>query len=95
MSARMFEVFAGLSSKISENNKQLLQTVEAIKVTYLDLKDNMLNLEESPVGIEGGISTSDQGVISMGTRGLIEEIAARKRKKIEDSNIEDAQEIEE
>ena len=38
---RMFEVFSGLSKTIAEINKQLLGTVEAIKSTYKDIKNDI------------------------------------------------------
>jgi hypothetical protein len=37
---RMFEVFSGMSKTIGELNKQLIQTVEAIKQTYKGLKED-------------------------------------------------------
>jgi len=93
MAARMFEVFSGLAKTISENNKQLLQTVEAIKITYLDLKDNIMNNNDMPIGIEGGVSRDDQGIISLGSRDLIEQAQARKKKRLDEKNITDIEEI--
>ena len=41
VNARMFEVFAGMSKTIGELNKQLIQTVEAIKETYKTFKNDV------------------------------------------------------
>jgi len=69
---RMFEVFGGLSKIISENNKQLLQTVEAIKTTYLDLRENIAQMNDQKQ-IGSGIVENNKGFITTGTRELIEE----------------------
>jgi len=82
MQARMFEVFSGLAKTISENNKQLLQTVEAIKLTYLDLKDNILAMtDERPIGIAGGVQRTESGVISLGSRDMISQSNERKKER--------------
>lgn len=94
-SARMFEVFGTLGKTISENNKQLLQTVEAIKLTYQDLSDNVLNItDEGPKQIgDGGLTRNDNGIISMGTKDLIQQAQELKRKKrlqdAEDAKVEE------
>jgi len=98
MAARMFEVFTGLSKTISENNKQLLQTVEAIKITYLDLKDNIMQLSETPTGISPGVSRTDQGIIALGSRDLITQANDRKKERLKAAHgnnieIQDIQDI--
>lgn len=96
---RMFEVFSGLSKIISENNKQLLQTVEAIKMTYLDLKDNILTMnDERPLGLEGGLVKTEEGTLSLGSRELIKNSVERKRLKLTEKTddpdaFEDVEEI--
>lgn len=99
LAARMFEVFSGLSKTISENNKQLLQTVEAIKLTYLDLKDNIINNnQDTKLGIAQGVQETEQGVISLGSRDIINQATERKKErarknKQDNDNIQDAEEV--
>jgi len=98
LAARMWEVFSGLAKTISENNKQLLQTVEAIKLTYLDLKDNIISTQDLQLGINSGIQQTEQGTISLGSRDLINQATERKKLRAKnniDSNNEDIQDAEE
>lgn len=92
-SARMYEVFGQLSKAIAENNKQLLQTVEALKVTYLDIKENIIQFKESTqLALGNGTShTADDGsTVSMSTRDLIEKANERKKKRLQaKEDIED------
>lgn len=94
---RMFEVFGNLSKTIGDLNKQLLQTVEAIKLTYKDVKgdinDKMEELKAIGPG-QSGVFRSDKGLVSMGTKELIRE-AKKMKNRYNDSDIEDAKEINE
>jgi hypothetical protein len=92
---RMYEVFGNLSKTIADLNKQLLQTVEAIKMTYrdvkVDIRDKMEELKAIGPG-ESGIMRNSQGLVTMGTKELIKE--ARKLKNEDNSvNIQDVNEI--
>ena len=94
---RMYEVFSGLSKTIADLNKQLLQTVEAIKVTYLDIKDNIRqNNNELKSISDGGMMRNEKGLVAMGTKDLIKQTKALKAKQngYKNDDIEDAQEIE-
>ncbi len=95
---RMYEVFSGLSKTIADINKQLLQTVEAIKVTYIDLKDNINRKKEELHALgEGNLSRNEKGLVSHGTKDLIKQTKQRKAEKIKNKNnnndIEDVEEI--
>jgi hypothetical protein len=92
---RMFEVFGNLSKTIGDLNKQLLQTVEAIKLTYRDVKGDIRERMEELKAIgpgESGIMRNSKGLVAMGTKELIKE--ARKLKNQDSSdNIQDITEI--
>lgn len=78
---RMYEVFSTLGKVISENNKQLLQTVEAIKETYINMRNNIIERNDSVKALP----PSDTPImISMGSRDLINEA---KRLKLEARNL--------
>ena len=85
---RMFEVFGQLSKTIGELNKQLLQTVEAIKMTYRDLKDDVREKNQSMALGEGNLQRNDKGIIALGTKELIRET---KKLKMAQQNIEDVE----
>jgi hypothetical protein len=92
---RMFEVFGNLSKTIADLNKQLLQTIEAIKLTYKDVRGDIRERMDELKAIgpgESGIMRNGKGLVTMGTKELIKE--ARKLKMTGNSNIEDAQELE-
>jgi len=97
---RMFEVFGNLSKTIGELNKQLLQTIEAIKLTYKDVKGDIKEKMQEIKAIgpnESGIMRNSNGIVTMGTKELIKEV--KKLKTIDPSNenienIEDAKEVE-
>lgn len=83
MHPRMFEVFSGLSKTIAEINKQLLGTVEAIKITYKDAKSDIQEkktdaLGESSRNSRGMIEQGDGGVLTMGTKDLINTVKKHK-----------------
>jgi len=94
MHPRMFEVFGQLSKTISEINKQLLQTVEALKVTYKDVKADIREKETEALGPrrdqQGMITQGDGGVVSLGTKELINNM---KRPKQTPPDIQDTEEI--
>ena len=86
---RMFEVFGTLTKTIGELNKQLLQTVEAIKVTYRDLKMDIREKTQDMAALEGGsLNRNNKGLIALGTKELIKETkklkAAQNGQEIED-----------
>lgn len=93
---RMFEVFGNLSKTIGELNKQLLQTVEAIKMTYRDVKGDIREKEEELKAIgphESGIMRNKDGIVAMGTKELINET---KRLKAEQRiGVQDVEELKE
>ena len=86
---RMFEVFSGLSKTIAEINKQLLGTVEAIKSTYKDIKSDIREKETDALGSHrennGIITQGDGGVVTMGTKELINQIKRQPRENIKDT----------
>ena len=92
---RMFEVFSGLSKTIAEINKQLLGTVEAIKSTYKEIKSDIREKQTDALGprqdATGMITQGDGGVVTMGTKELINKMKDRKQTK--DKNILDAEEL--
>ncbi len=98
MHPRMFEVFSGMSRTISDINKQLLATVEAIKITYKDVKADILEKDNEALNAAGNEFTalpgSHGGTISMGTKELISNMKKRPPKTVIDSdNIQDVDEI--
>jgi hypothetical protein len=93
---RMFEVFGQLSKTIGELNKQLLQTVEAIKSTYKDAKFDIREKEEDLKAIgpgQNGITRNAKGIIALGTKELINE--TKKLKAGIENKVEDAQIVKE
>jgi hypothetical protein len=95
MHPRMFEVFGGLSKTIADINKQLLGTVEAIKMTYKDVKNDIKEQQTEALGggnsMGGMIEQGDGGVVSMGTKELINSM--KKRPKPEADPIQDVEEV--
>ena len=72
---RMYEVFSGLTKTIGDMNKQLLQTVEAIKSTYKDLRYDFQEIQEDKnKQIEGGVSLNAKGLVTVGTKDLIKQV---------------------
>lgn len=93
---RMFEVFGNLSKTIGDLNKQLLQTVEAIKMTYKDVKGDIREKAEEMKAIGSGESSvfrNKDGIVAMGTKELIKE--AQKMKASQRDDIQDVDEVEE
>ena len=97
---RMFEVFGNMSKTIGELNKQLIQTVEAMKITYKDLKGDIREKQEELQAIgqgDGGMVRNQHGIVSMGTKGLIKEAKKAKMaaREGESDDIQDIEEIKE
>jgi hypothetical protein len=92
---RNFEVFGQLSKTIGDLNKQLLQTVEAIKSTYKDIRFDVKEKENELRAIgpgQNGMVRNDRGIVALGTKELIKE--TKKLKSISNGQvIEDIQEI--
>ncbi len=78
VNARMFEVFTGRSKAIGELNKQLIQTVEALKETYKSFREDVKEKRTEALGPQAGpkgmITTGDGGVITRGTKELINRV---------------------
>ena len=96
MHPRMFEVFGGLSKTIAEINKQLIGTVEALKLTYKDVKNDIREQQTEALGATqhapgGMITQGDGGVVSMGTGDLLRH--AKKGKKNPPEDIIDVEEV--
>ena len=91
---RMYEVFANLGKVISEDNKQLIQTVEALKETYITLRQNIDYRNEEVKQISGGVQDDGTGgLITMGSRDMIDEakklkLLSKKAEKIDIMDIE-------
>lgn len=93
---RNFEVFGQLSKTIGDLNKQLLQTVEAIKSTYKDIKFDVKEKENELRAIgpgQNGMVRNDRGIVSLGTKELIKE--TKKLKFQNEQAIQDIQPVEE
>ena len=97
--ARMYEVFATLTKVIGDLNKQLLQTIEAIKMTYKDIKLDIEDKQQELKAIgpnESGLTRNKDGIVAMGTKELIKETKRLKMmQNIEFNNneISDVQEV--
>lgn len=90
MHPRMFEVFGQLSKTIGDLNKQLLQTVEAIKVTYRDLKQDIRERNQDMAAIgQGSLIKNEKGIIALGTKELINETKKLKAAQNGAIDIED------
>lgn len=78
INARMFEVFAGMSKTIGELNKQLIQTVEAIKETYKTFKEDVKEKRTEALGPGQGptgmLTSGDGSVVTRGTKELINNV---------------------
>ena len=89
---RMFEVFGQLSKTIGELNKQLLQTVEAIKITYRDLKEDIREKNQDLAALGEGLIKNERGIIAFGTKELIKE--TKKLKAAQNNKNKNIQDIE-
>jgi len=91
---RMYEVFGQLAKVIGELNKQLLQTCEALKETYKtfkqDVKDQRTEALGPSMGQNGMLTTGDGGVVTRGTKELINRVKEVKNQRNNNlNNIED------
>lgn len=90
MHPRMFEVFGQLSKTIGDLNKQLLQTVEAIKITYRDLKQDIREKNQDMAALgTGGLVKNEKGILALGTKELIRETKKLKAAQSGAIDIED------
>ena len=82
--ARYFEVFGQLSKIIGELNKQTLATVEAIKMTYKDVKNDIKEKEfdSLPKNRTQMLTSGDGSIIALGSKDLIKK--AKSNRAIED-----------
>ena len=94
---RMYEVFSTLGKTISDNNKQLLQTVEAIKETYVTLRQNIVERNDDIKQLSMGVQdTPDGGLLTVGSRDLIDDakrLRLLNRKIKEEKEIQDIEEV--
>jgi hypothetical protein len=86
---RMYEVYTGMSKAIGDLNKQLLQTVEAIRSTYKGFKEDVQEKRTEALGpamnnSTGMLTTGDGSVVTRGTKELINRV---KQAKFENNNI--------
>ena len=86
---KMFDSFTQLSKTIGELNKQLLGTVEAIKSTYKEIKNDIREKQTDALGAhhdrDGMITQGDGGVVTLGTKELINHAKRNPRKDIQDA----------
>lgn len=85
---RMYEVFSGLTKTIADMNKQLLQTVEAIKSTYKDLRYDFQEMQEESKQLSDGISLNAKGLVTVGTKDLINKVKLL-RHPVNENNVTD------
>ena len=100
---RNFEVFGQLSKTIGDLNKQLLQTVEAIKSTYKDIKFDVKEKENELRAIgpgQNGMVRNGRGLVALGTKELIKETKKLKAAQTDqiiivkdDENIQDVEPV--
>jgi len=99
VNARMFEVFAAMSKTVGELNKQLIQTVEAIKETYKSFKEDIKEKRTEALGPTqqsvGILKSGDGGVVTRGTKELIKRVKDAKSNVFNnnDDYIDDAEVI--
>jgi len=83
---RYWEVYTGMSKSIGDLNKQLLQTVEAIKETYRSFKNDVKEQRTEIFGpqqsVTGMLTTGDGGVVTRGTKELINQVKLLKSQNI-------------
>lgn len=88
---RYWEVYTGMSKSIGELNKQLLQTVEAIRSTYKGFKEDVQEKRSEAIGpamnsSSGMLTTGDGSVVTRGTKELINSVKKIKNEKINGDN---------
>ena len=98
VNARMFEVFAGMSKTVGELNKQLIQTVEAIKETYKTFREDVKEKRTEALGpghqVNGMLTAGDGSVVTRGTKELINRVKQVKKDNTkDDTSYIDAEEL--
>jgi hypothetical protein len=93
---RYWEVYTGMSKSIGDLNKQLLQTVQAIRETYKIFKEDVKEQRTEALGTSMGpakmLTSGDGSVVTRGTKELINRVKELKNHKIENSQyLDDAQ----
>jgi len=98
---RMYEVFGQLTDKIQSINKQIFDTEQRIRKTYVDLKYEIRDKmnEDFAVGISGPgkqnmIESGGNGTVVTSTRNLIAGARKKHIDKINSENISNVQEAE-
>lgn len=90
--ARYYEVYGQLSKTIGELNKQLLQTVQAIRETYKVFKEDIKEQRTEAIGTSmnssGMLTSGDGSIVTRGTKELINRVKEVKNQK-NINNIED------
>jgi hypothetical protein len=94
---RMFEVYAGMSKTLGDLNKQLLQTVEAIKETYKGFKEDVREKRTEAIGpgttTNGMLTSGDGSIITRGTKELINRVKAVKNQNGNDQSYIDEEKL--
>lgn len=98
---RMYEVFGQLTDKIQSINKQIFDTEQRIRKTYVDIKYEIRDKmnEDFSVGISGPgkqnmIESSGNGTVVTSTRNLIAGARKKHIEKINNESINNVQEAE-
>jgi len=83
---RYWEVYSGMSKTIGDLNKQLLQTVEAIRETYRNFKNDVKEQRTEALGPQmnnssGMLTAGDGSVVTRGTKELINRVKQFKNDK--------------
>jgi hypothetical protein len=90
---RYWEVYTGMSKAIGDLNKQLLQTVEAIRTTYKgfkeDVKEKQTEALGSSVNSSGMLTIGDGSVVTRGTKELINRVKEIKNLKVSKNGDDD------
>ncbi len=98
---RMYEVFGQLTDKIQSINKQIFDTEQRIRKTYVDIKYEIRDKmsEDFSVGISGPgqqnmIESNGNGTVVTSTRNLIAGARKKHIEKINNENISNVKEAE-
>ena len=98
---RMYEVFGQLTDKIQSINKQIFDTEQRIRKTYVDLKYEIRDKmnEDFAVGVSGPnknnmIESNGSGTVVTSTRNLIAGARKKHIEKINSESINNVQEAE-
>jgi hypothetical protein len=97
----MYEVFGQLTDKIQSINKQIFDTEQRIRKTYVDIKYEIRDKmsEDFSVGISGPgqqnmIESNGNGTVVTSTRNLIAGARKKHIEKINNENISNVKEAE-